>query len=180
MSTCPRCHSQFEHRAGVRRSAFCSATCRNTFRKYGPKPKAGRTCKRCGADVPAGKRLGTEFCTKRCYQAAHSESAGPEARRDAYLRREYGLSSADVDARVMEQGGCAVCGRGEPDDRGWQVDHDHACCPGKRSCGRCVRGVLCRPCNTALGLLRDSPDVALSAAAYMIQRVDVLSAAGAR
>ncbi len=31
------------------------------------------------------------------------------------------------------------------------VDHDHACCPGDRSCGACVRGIICHSCNSALG-----------------------------
>lgn len=47
------------------------------------------------------------------------------------------------------------------------VDHDHWCCPGQFSCGRCVRGLICNLCNTAAGMLRNDPDVALSMAKYL-------------
>ena len=39
------------------------------------------------------------------------------------------------------------------------IDHDHRCCPHRnKSCGKCIRGLLCGGCNTALGHLYDSED----------------------
>lgn len=56
--------------------------------------------------------------------------------------------------------GCAICGvmkdsNGAP----LVIDHDHACCPGKRSCGACVRSALCTRHNIMAGFL-DKPDTA--------------------
>lgn len=47
------------------------------------------------------------------------------------------------------------------------VDHDHACCPGDHSCGKCVKGLICFDCNTALGLLRDDAAAADRLAGYV-------------
>ncbi|WP_420823252.1 MULTISPECIES: endonuclease domain-containing protein [Streptomyces] len=80
----------------------------------------------------------------------------PERR---HRRRPYRLSHV-----------CALCQAGpsvepSPDAPSFWHDHDHRCCPSGRSCGRCVRGLLCLPCNATRlpaherlpGILRDNP-----------------------
>lgn len=58
---------------------------------------------------------------------------------------------------------CEVCGSVE----NLRVDHDHKCCAGRGSCGKCVRGVLCHSCNIALGMMKDSPELLRKLADYM-------------
>jgi len=46
------------------------------------------------------------------------------------------------------------------------TDHDRKCCPGPKSCGKCVRGLLCRRCNSMLHEYED-PTWRASADAYI-------------
>jgi hypothetical protein len=47
---------------------------------------------------------------------------------------------------------CGMCRELFAEGQLIHVDHDHGCCPAKnRSCGNCVRGLLCHGCNIALG-----------------------------
>jgi hypothetical protein len=50
---------------------------------------------------------------------------------------------------------CPCCGVGFKPGDATAIDHDHACCPGETSCGRCIRGILHRKCNSGLGLFGD-------------------------
>lgn len=77
-----------------------------------------------------------------------------ECVKDAHSMRRYGVSYRDM---LEQQGGrCAMCGIEQcVAGQRFSVDHDHACCPGPTSCGACVRGLLCRKCNGALGFLEN-------------------------
>jgi hypothetical protein len=83
------------------------------------------------------------------------------------LHRQYRLKAADIDAMLSAQvGGCAICRK--PLGEKYNVDHDHACCnTSAKSCGACVRGLLCRPCNQGLGHFMDSVDTLKSAINYL-------------
>jgi hypothetical protein len=82
--------------------------------------------------------------------------------------RKSKMAQEDYDGILADQSdGCAICGSVIPGGNGrFHVDHDHACCPGK-SCGKCVRGLLCVNCNFMLGHAQDDPDVLRAAADYL-------------
>jgi hypothetical protein len=75
--------------------------------------------------------------------------------------RKYGITMAEFEERLVQQGGvCAICA-GPPNGPGvrFHVDHDHKT--------KKVRGLLCARCNTAIGLLNDDPERAERATAYL-------------
>lgn len=90
------------------------------------------------------------------------------------LWRKYRLSLERYEVMLAAQDGrCAICLTDAPRDvrtDRFHVDHDHACCPGKTSCGKCVRGLLCHACNTALGNFADDPARLMRALDYLDRR----------
>jgi hypothetical protein len=79
-----------------------------------------------------------------------------------------------------QQGLCANpnCQNGPPAGRRLYVDHDHGHCPGKRSCGNCIRGLLCPSCNFALGNVSDDAERLRGLADYLESYVGSESTAG--
>lgn len=107
-----------------------------------------------------------EFRTRRKHRGA-----SPLTTREQARLRTYGVTPARYAAILAMQGGaCAMC---ETVEGALAVDHDHACCPGPKSCGKCVRGLLCRRCNLGLGLLRDSPGILMAGYKYLSDPYEV-------
>lgn len=83
----------------------------------------------------------------------------------ADLIRKYGVSESAFKAMMKAQDGCCdICF----DKFHWEtnapnVDHDHR--------GGAVRGLLCRRCNSVLGLVKDNPEMLRVAAAYLDGKV---------
>lgn len=92
------------------------------------------------------------------------------AQRRWALATKYGMTPDAYDAIAEQQGNvCAICREACTRGSALSVDHDHRCCPGDRSCGKCIRGLLCRACNIALGNMRDDPAIVRRAAEYLEQ-----------
>lgn len=98
-------------------------------------------------------------CERAWSAAAYHKSGGYKPEMGIF--RKFKMRESDYQALLESQGyGCASCG--VISDERLSVDHDHSCCSGYTTCGNCTRGLLCRKCNLALGLLDDDP-VKLSA-----------------
>src|SRR3974390_1787290 len=93
---------------------------------------------------------------RRAYRRNHPHPESSESRKKSnrkYRISSYGLTQEHFDRLLnTQQHSCGMCR--EPFEEGQliHVDHDHACCRTKnRSCGECIRVLLCHTCNTALG-----------------------------
>ena len=93
----------------------------------------------------------------------------PEAMR-RYDLQKVGITSEQYDAlEAKQQKLCAICGVDDPGKgkKNFCVDHSHLCCPKRKSCGKCLRGLLCSSCNLAVGLLKDSLSRAEAVVRYL-------------
>lgn len=152
-----------------------------------PKLIPGRACEAPTAKYPNG-RTGThagwmshythgEEACEPCRKARNSRQQKWRAENenqafDYHLRARFNITVVQY-LEILERqgGGCAICGKVEYGDKRlhrFHIDHDHNCCPEVgRSCGKCVRGLLCRGCNTALGNFGDNANRLLKAVDYL-------------
>jgi hypothetical protein len=55
----------------------------------------------------------------------------------------------------MFEAGCQTCGSTDA----LSIDHDHNICSDNFACEKCFRGILCGPCNRALGIVKDDKSI---------------------
>jgi hypothetical protein len=99
------------------------------------------------------KRLDRERVA--AWRRANPERARETVRRNyavasrRYHLNQYGITEYQFDFMwVVQKGKCGGCGEPLNPDGTAYVDHDHAT--------GAIRGLLCRACNSALGLVKDS------------------------
>ena len=137
-----------------------------------------KVCRTCGLYAPLSEFYanshssdGTTNQCKPCARAARRQYGAehPDRITIANMKCVSGCTPELYAAMLAAQeGGCAVCGTTAPGGRGrFHVDHDHTCCPGAKSCGKCIRGLLCNNCNVGLGHFRDDPSIMVAGIAYL-------------
>ena len=85
-----------------------------------------------------------------------------------YRQRAYRLTQEQYDQMLKDQNYvCAICREEEKNGKSLAVDHDHSCCKGNKSCGECVRQLLCDHCNRMLGYARDNIETLKAAQNYL-------------
>lgn len=152
-----------------------------------------KTCPKCATAQPLTCFYKTQSTCKSCCSEYTKEwyrknkdgaisrakdwvRSNPKQHRATALMRNYNLPIERYEAFVVEQQNrCAICLVEFTDEKrqGAFVDHDHGCCPGYKSCGKCIRGLICMSCNMTLGLAKDRPQILEKAALYLKERAIV-------
>lgn len=155
---CLECRSKFL--AMFNRHAYCKDSCASAAYQRRVGGTKNRNCEICNTEFTPNSSM-HRLCSKACIRVRQ---------RHQRLAAMYGLTAEAYEELLSRQGGCAICQAKESDR--WAVDHDHSCCNGDITCGKCIRGILCFPCNQALGLLKDSPENLKRALSYLTDSND--------
>jgi len=155
---CTVCHKQYKPTANV--SKYCNLCRKEAIRKQNKEHYW-----RYKTENPE------EYKKKRARYRKNGDLRDPLRNRKRSLKLKYGITLEDFDKILKKQGGvCAIC-QGKPQKKNYVVDHDHNCCPikkrGQKTCGKCIRGLLCDRCNTALGRFYEDINILKRAVKYL-------------
>lgn len=130
-----------------------------------------KTCSKCKQEKPVnlyGKnRKAKDGLHSWCKPCLAENAKTPERKASKAkwkLKARYGITVEQYEHMLNKQEyRCCICGIHNDDlSDSLCVDHDH-------NTGE-VRGLLCRPCNLAIGNMRDNPRLLKKAAEYLEDR----------
>jgi hypothetical protein len=116
-------------------------------------------CDYCGKDKePAKFHYPKAVKSKQCNTCAWKRT--PHQKFVKKLKYQYNLTLEEYTVKFEKQRGRCACCRRKPEQATPKtpylyIDHDHSCCPSERSCGACVRELLCMECNLVLGMVKE-------------------------
>ena len=114
-----------------------------------------KVCRLCGTEKPID-----EFYPRKDYGNHRNECKVCTCELARY--RSHGVCNVKYDEMLVRQkGGCAICAATLGNTRYTRLAVDHCHKSGK------VRGLLCSNCNTAIGLMKDSPKRMALAVEYL-------------
>jgi hypothetical protein len=132
------------------------------------------TCLTCREQLPSSSFSKTYkngklhlYCkTCRAIAAKKHRKNNPNVYRNYEYKKKYKIDLDTYNKVLDKQNGvCAIC------QGTWSkvlvVDHDHDCCPGEKTCGKCLRALLCGSCNAGLGWFKHNTKIMESAIKYM-------------
>jgi hypothetical protein len=128
-----------------------------------------RKCKDCGLESSdltlfvkdKGSKHGRRnLCLSCVVKRNEAHPKCKDWKTDHQTKKRYGVTAEEYKEKMKTADSCVLCGS----TANLCYDHNHATMK--------FRGVLCRACNTALGLFRDNPDLLRKAAAYVEKHKD--------
>lgn len=173
LATCGKSFETVQSQLDRGNGKYCSRGCYGRANRL-PLDQPGRECTRCTTWKPAEafgenpRRPGQlrphcDPCRRRYERERKARDPETAARkRLTATMTGYGLTLADYDRMLTEQGGaCLVCGSDQPGGGHLRLVVDHCHVTGR------VRGLLCNPCNIGLANFRDDPTLLASAIRYL-------------
>jgi len=140
-----------------------------TFTAQGRITKTGREClgctkfKRWDKFAPYKRGVNGRRAVCRTCENKKREKYAPARAEYMFgyrLLRSFNITLDQYKRLLAAQGGvCVLCRQPETmlspmtgEVQRLAVEHDRRCCPGNKSCGKCIRGLACKRCNWLIGL----------------------------
>jgi hypothetical protein len=146
--------------------------CRREYMKRRSQSPEGKACFKKYWQSKKGKAKRKEYYQsekRKQYMVEWKQSDhGKKILRYAHVKRTYNLSKEQYEILLKKQNFvCAICK--DSLERPY-VDHNHQCCNGESSCGKCVRGIICFDCKRLLSDAHDDIITLQSAIDYLQSR----------